>query len=91
MNREDITIKNRIPGAAPGYTTVNATIAGGENGEYLIADQLVGTPDELDEILKQSSERQDTRAATKDAPDTSDATRSGKHQNTRSDTKGNKK
>jgi len=63
-DRARVRIVNRVESGQPGFMTVNAHVDGGENGEYTVANHLVGTDDEVAEILTQSGERADTRSAT---------------------------
>ena len=54
---ERIIVTNRTTGEVAGFTNVTAEVDGGANGNYLIANQLVGTDAELAEILAQSMRR----------------------------------
>jgi hypothetical protein len=64
-----VKIISRSAGLVEGYTTVNASVAAGETGEFTIADFLIGTPAEEHEIIAQSDARQALRHATKAGQD----------------------
>lgn len=52
-----VIVTGRSANAMPGFTMVMAEVDGGANGHYIIADSLVGTDEELDEIREQSTRR----------------------------------
>lgn len=60
-----VTVTSRRPGPVEGFTTVVALVADGDNGEYIIHTDLVGTPGEEREILAQSDTRMELRRAAK--------------------------
>lgn len=49
-----VQIRKREPSGVIGYTTVHAIIDGGYSGTYTIANTIVDTPAEIEEILAQS-------------------------------------
>lgn len=59
-----VIVTSRTAGPVHGFTTVFAMVDGGSTGEYQIADKLVGTQAEIDEIRAQSAVRQSLRDAT---------------------------
>lgn len=60
-----VQVTSRRPGPVDGFTTVVALVADGENGEYIIHTDLVGTAGEEREILAQSATRLEIRRATR--------------------------
>ena len=52
-----IIVTMRTPDATPGFTMVMAEVDGGCNGGYMVANNLVGTDGELEEIRFQSARR----------------------------------
>lgn len=60
-----VRIIGRRPGPVDGFTTVTADVYQGDNGEYLIHTDLVGTAGEEREILAQSAARLALRRAAK--------------------------
>lgn len=69
MNPMRVTVMNRTAGPVHGFTMVRAEVENGVNGDYVIANNLVGTQGELDEIRAQSTKRQEIIEATKAGQD----------------------
>lgn len=69
MAEPRVTISTRYPGPVDGFTTVVATVDGGETGSYQVHSDLVDTPGETREILAQSATRTEIRAATRAGQD----------------------
>lgn len=61
---EPVVVLSRTAGPVHGYTTVKAEVDGGATGEYLVADHIVATPGEVDEIREQSRRRMEAIRAT---------------------------
>lgn len=64
-----ITVTRRTPSPIDGFTTVHAFVDNGVTGEYMIADRIVGTQQEFDEIRAQSNTRLEIRLATQAGQD----------------------
>lgn len=69
MTQPRITVTKRTPGPVSGFTTVHALVDDGVSGDYLLADRLVGTQAEVDEIRAQSNVRLELRLATQAGQD----------------------
>lgn len=59
-----ILITGRRPSEVEGFTSVTAQIQDGASGDYLVANEIVGKPEELEEILAQSEHRMEAIRAT---------------------------
>lgn len=69
MTPSAVTIRERRPSDARGFTVVTAIVADGDSGEYVIANSLVGTDAEVREILAMSADRVANREATRAGQD----------------------
>lgn len=65
MAQERVRIDRRVQSGVPGYLQVFAYVDDGDTGEYLIAQSIVDTPREIEEILAQSADRMVHREATR--------------------------
>lgn len=52
-----VIVTGRSPDAATGFTMVMAEVDGGAAGHFMVANSIVGTDAELDEIRAQSARR----------------------------------